>query len=167
MIDPRKVSTLGIGFGAIAIATIGLLPYTLPPSGDPCGNICSSVIVGKFQLGCTPITGKFDLTYCYTAPPIPPISGGGGGYAGAKWGNMQHLTPRYNECIQEVDIAVTFSDNVSFEQHYNVDVCNTKKRVKAAVVTTTNMVPSSAVVNATFVKTATPVVTATLANTDK
>ncbi len=167
MIDPRKVSTLGIGFGAIAIATIGLLPYTLPPTGDTCGNICSSVIIGKFQLGCTPITGKFDLTYSYTLPPVIPPSGGGGGYAGANWGNLRHLTPKLTECIQEVDIAVKFVDGISFEQHYNVDVCNTKKRVKATVVTTTNLVPSNAVVNASFVKPSTPIVTASLVDTDK
>lgn len=166
MIDTRKVSTLGIGFGTLAIATIGLLPTIAPPS-EPCGGVCSSIILGHFQLGCSPITGKFDLNCTYTLPPIPPPSGGGGGYVGANWGNLRHLTPKLRECNQEVDMLVQFNDGISFEQHYVIDVCNTKARARAKVLTTTNMAPPASKVTASFVKTESPVVTAAFIPHDK
>lgn len=99
-------------------------------------------------------------------PVIPPIGGGGGGYVGANWGNLRHITPKLQECVQEVDIMVVF-DDVSFEQHYNVNICNTKARAKATVVTTTNMVAVPSVVTASFVKTDTPLVTASFVAVDK
>lgn len=42
MIEPNKLATLGLGFGALAVATLGLLsdvPIVLPTDSDSAGSV--------------------------------------------------------------------------------------------------------------------------------
>jgi hypothetical protein len=47
MIDPKKIATLGIGFGSLAICTIGLLPSI--PTSDYGGSGSSRGIFKRYR----------------------------------------------------------------------------------------------------------------------
>jgi hypothetical protein len=91
-----------------------------------CGPICCSIIVGRFGLGCSPITTKFDINIgCgpIVIPPTPPANGGSGGGGSVTHGGFYvPLTQKLKQTNRTVLISIKFTPDISWRKLVAVDM---------------------------------------------
>lgn len=125
-----KIPTLGIGFGVLSTAVLGLnYCENIPPVLTNCGSICCSIIVGNYGLGCSPITSQFDINYScapiHIPDVVPPQSGGGGGsytYSGF----YVPFVANKKECNRTIMVVVKLDSDKVWRKLYAVNTCESE-----------------------------------------